>query len=120
VLRLSGAERYDYLSRRAADWGSFYGIESDSGWALAGDEESDLLFPVWPHPKFVELCLQDEWSDCSIVTIPLSMWFDDLSEWLSSRDLKLSVVPLPTGSSVIVAPDRLGGDLQNELAKIED
>jgi hypothetical protein len=119
VLKLPGSERYDYLIKRSADWGYLYGIRSTSGWALAGKDEGSQLFPVWPHARFAELCLTGDWSDCSVVAIPLSEWLDEINTWLISRDLKVAVFPLPDGRAVTVAPDRLSGDLRLELSKLE-
>lgn len=120
VLKLPGAERYDYLIKRSADWGYLYGIRSTSGWALAGEKDGLQLFPVWPHAKFAELCLTGDWSDCSVAVIPLSEWQDELNPWLISSGLQVAAFPLPDGRAVTITPERLTADLKLELSKLED
>jgi hypothetical protein len=120
ALRLPGPERYEYFVKRVADCGALYGLQSAAGWALAGDEMGPRILPVWPHERFAELCKKGDWSDCTVVKIPLAEWFDELSKTLIAKSMGVAVFKLPEGRGVVVDPECLSNDLKEELSQMED
>ncbi|WP_263415889.1 DUF2750 domain-containing protein [Terriglobus albidus] len=120
VLEMAGPERYSYFIKRVADWQFIYALESPSGWALAGDETSFSILPVWPHKRFAEICIKGDWSDCVVTQIPLSEWMPKMTQMLEAKQIKVAVFPLPDGRGVVVESGRLSADISEELAKVED
>ena len=47
VLRLPGPKRYEHFIKQVADREEGRGLDSD-GWALAGTDEGEEAFPLWP------------------------------------------------------------------------
>jgi Protein of unknown function (DUF2750) len=120
VLAMPGPERYSYVIKKVADFRCIYALESPSGWALAGDDASFNILPIWPHPRFAELCIKDGWSDCVVAPIPMDEWLNKMSPMLEKKQTKIAVFQLPEGKGVVVEPERLSADIREELAKVED
>lgn len=119
VLALPGDRRYSYFISKVADWGLVWSLASDDGWALAADDEGHELIPAWPHERFASACATNNWAGYEPRAIELSNWTE---KWIPGmiRDRRLvAVFPTPTDKGVIVSPERLKDDLDEELSLIE-
>src|SRR5215469_2834489 len=105
VLEMPGPERYSYFIKKVADWRCMYALESPSGWALAADDTSFNILPVWPHPSFAELCIKGGWSDCVVAPILIDEWLNKMSPMLEEKQTKVAVFQLPEGRGVVVEPE---------------
>jgi hypothetical protein len=120
VLKLQAPGRYDYFIKRIADWGEIWALRTDDGWTIARDDEEREIFPVWPHRLFAELCAHGEWSDSTPTRISLSEWLESWIPELIANKRLVGVFPLPEGVGIPVDPEQIGGDLREELSRIED
>ena len=119
VQQLPPGERYDYFVKRVADWQEAWSIEGERGWLTGVDESGVVHIPLWSHPVFAEMCTAGEWSRGKAVRIGLRELLDKMLPQLEMDRQMLSVMPVPNGGGVSIAPGRLKEDLQSELQKIE-
>ncbi|HEY6871451.1 MAG TPA: DUF2750 domain-containing protein [Geobacteraceae bacterium] len=113
VLTLPANERYDHFIKRVADSEEAWGLRSEGGWSLAGDEKQ-AAFPLWPYKVYAEACATGEWADA----VPEAIEIEDLTELLEKLDaegLVVAVFPTPQGKGVVVTPDELRQHLEHEL-----
>jgi Protein of unknown function (DUF2750) len=119
VLSLPGPRRYEYFVKRVADRGTLWSLGSDTGWALTSDDDGNEIVPVWPHERFAQAYASQEWQEKRPRSLELAEWMD---KWLPGmmRDHRLvAVFPTPEGKGVVVTPERLRDDLEEELSRIE-
>jgi hypothetical protein len=117
VSSLPAPKRYGYFIKRVVDWGELWGLWNEQGWALVGDNADRESMPVWPHETYALAYSKQSRADYQTRSIPLSEWFD---HWLPTiaRDNRLvAVFPTLAGKGIVVEPDRLKRDLEQELAK---
>lgn len=117
VSALDGPGRYEYFIHKVADWDEIWGLAAEDGWVQVGDDQGRECMAVWPHQRYVEAFAQGEKDGSEPRSIPMSVWME---KWLPGmeRDGRLvAIFPLPTGKSVVVPPERLRMDLEDELAK---
>ncbi len=120
VVSLPGPERYRYAVKKIADWENVWGLSSDSGWAMSADDDGHHAVPIWPHPEFAGACANGEWAGDEPRAVPLDDW---LAKWIPgmTRDnLMVAVFPTPRGKGVVVTPERLRTDLEDELQAYEE
>jgi hypothetical protein len=119
VLKLANERRYEYFVKKTADQGMVWSLRSEGGWVLAGDDEGRLMVPVWPHGRFAQACASGDWEGHDACAIELDAW---LERWIPGmqRDQRLvAVFPTPQVRAMVVPPDRLREDLEEELALYE-
>jgi hypothetical protein len=118
VRALPAPERYDYFVKRVADWGVLWSLRSEAGWSMFGDADGREAVPVWPHARFAAACADGDWAGDAPAPIPLDDW---LTKWIPgmARDRRVVAVFSVDGRGPVVEPDRLGEDLEAELARIE-
>jgi uncharacterized protein DUF2750 len=119
VLALPADRRYVYFVKRVADWEHIWSLAATDGWVLASDDQGRELVPVWPHPRFAIACETREWAGSEPRSIELADW---MQKWIPGmlRDGRLvAVFPTPSDTGVVVSPDRLQRDLEEELSLIE-
>ena len=119
VVRLSGPERYAYFIKRVVDAEKLWSLKNKDGWILASDIYGSQVVPVWSHAEYAKLCANDEWRNCSPATINLRDWIDKWIPGMIQDKRKVAVFPTIVSKGVVVIPEKLRDDLNNELSKIE-
>lgn len=118
VIALPGPKRYEHWIKKVADQQQVWSLWQE-GWALVSDKHGNELVPVWPHPKYAELCTHDQWQGYTPKSIDLDAW---LTRWIPGmkRDSRsVAVFPTPQDKGVVVDPMRLEKDLREEMAQYE-
>ena len=119
VVNLVGAERYSYFIKKVADSEKLWSLKNKDGWVLASDSDGKQVVPVWSHIEYAKLCMNDEWRDCSPEVINLREWMDRWIPGMIKDKKKVGVFPTIVSKGVVVDPERLHNDLNDELSKIE-
>lgn len=118
LIRLPGAKRYEYFVKRVVDMEELWGLWED-GWCMLGDPQDRQCIPVWPHPRYAQLCATDDWARAEPRSIPLDKWLESWTPGMQGDGIFVAVFPTPTLSAVVVPPERLEADLRRELLKYE-
>ena len=117
ILALSDEARYSYFVTTIAETEEVWGLYQN-GWATLSDKEKRIIIPFWPEKEFALMACADQWQDYTPKSIVLN---DFKNKWLPgmSRDNSLAnlfhVSTKPT--NVVVEPEALLSDLDNELQK---
>ena len=120
VSSLEGPDRYSYFIKRVADCEELWTLKAPDGYVLMGGKEETPHVPLWPHPRYAEICAKGEW--LNTVPVPISL-LEFLNKWVPGLHLDgrlVAVFPLPTGKGVSVDPVRLADDLREESKLYED
>ena len=117
VLALSAPRRYGYFIKRSAGYGELWGLYGDGGWVMAEDDDGRTLFPVWPHPRFAEACATEAWADGTPQAIDIDEWTEAWIPQLSNQGFGIAVFQTPSDRGIAVSPDRIKGDLEDELSQ---
>lgn len=115
VLALPSPKRYSYWIKKVVDEERIWSLWQNGGWAMAADDSGREVVPVWPHPKFCELCLEGAWKSFEPRSISLGLW---LSRWLPGieEDRRMvGVFPIPLDKGIVVEAARVRNDLNDEL-----
>ncbi|OCA85768.1 hypothetical protein A8F94_12915 [Bacillus sp. FJAT-27225] len=113
VFSLPAQERYKYFIKKIADYEEVWGL-NDGGWAVSEDDNGIKLLPFWPKREFAELSNIEDWSGYKPKKIDLD---DFMFKWIPGmkRDgLKVSVF-WNNIDSIVISPDRLLEDIEEEL-----
>ncbi|MCB9772136.1 MAG: DUF2750 domain-containing protein [Candidatus Omnitrophica bacterium] len=120
VVNLAGAERYSYFIKRVADSEKVWALRNKDGWVSALDANGNEVIPVWSHSEYAKLCANDEWKDCAPRFIILQDWLDRWIPGMIKDKRRVGVFPTVVSKGVVVDPERLCTDLNNELSKFEE
>ena len=119
VLALPAPSRYQYFIKRSAGHGELWGLHGDGGWVMAEDDEGRTFFPVWPHPRFAEACSSEAWADGLPQAIDIDDWVEAWIPKLSEEGSGVAVFQTPDDRGIAVSPERLQGDLEDELSQFK-
>ena len=111
---LPGDQRYRYFLSKVGDHEEVWTLKGPDGFVLfATDEEGRCkCIPFWPHPEHASARAVDPWGDCQPERINVQSL---LTHWLPgmTRDnVKAAVFPTPLGTSIVMEPERLMEDLE--------
>lgn len=118
ILKMSGKERYDYFVHKVVDFEEIWGLNND-GWALLGDDEGNQILPLWPEKEFAQLCAFDQWKGFQPEVIKLDNF---MGKWISGMindKTMVSIFLTPNDKGIVVSPESLSTDLQEELEQYE-
>ena len=118
IRKLPGEKRYIYSVKRIVDAEEAWGLYNE-GWALGALDDEKQIFPIWSAMEFAEECADGEWAEYLPSSIPLNDLLDQLLPGLDSQGISLAVAYLPGDRGVVVTPNRLSVDLENESSKYE-
>lgn len=114
VFDLSAADRYPLFLTGAVVQSRVWTLKDAGGFVSFRDEEGRDCFPFWPAPESAEALANDDWSDCRAEPLTLTVFME---RWLTgmARDGRLvAVFPAPDGSCVVMDPEALRQDLEEE------
>jgi hypothetical protein len=115
VLALPPVERYQHLLERCAATERLWGLRDEEGWAMVGDAEGGVFFPVWPERELAEVCATGEWEQYGPSAIPLVEWLNAWLPNLAGEGWGVAVFPGPQGDGVHASADELRVDLERAL-----
>jgi len=119
LMGLAAPDRYDHFIKFVADRRSLWGLWSD-GWGLhETNDDSTVVFPVWPARIFAELSANEDWSHFEPREIELDDVLDVLIPRLRGEGYKITVFPVPGIGGIVPELDLLEDDLRSELRRIE-
>ncbi len=118
IVALPGPKRYEHFIKVAADQNCVWGLYSD-GWALAGTEDGEPVFPLWPAREYAVLCSSGEWSGYEPKKIDLNDLFGSLLPSLKERKTLIGIFYTPSDKGILPAFDEFEDDLREELSNIE-
>jgi hypothetical protein len=118
VLLLPAPKRYEHFIKQVVDWEEAWGLYSD-GWALAGADEGEKVFPLWPAKEYAALCATGQWSTYSPKAIPLDDVLEALLPRLDSDRVLVGVFYTPADTGITVAARQLLEELRAEAARYE-
>jgi len=121
VTALSGPDRYSHFIRRVADFEEIWSLRGSDGWVTMGDDVGHQCIPVWPHKRYAEASIRDDWSEAEAVMIELDAWMTALLPSMARDGLHVAVFPVegPKQQGVIIAPEDLRRELAAELEQYE-
>jgi hypothetical protein len=93
VCALPGPERYKHFVKRVADQEEVWGLYQD-GWALAGTNERERVFPLWSAKEYAELCATGHWAGYQPKRIAIAEVLDDLLPSLVEDEVLVGVFPI--------------------------
>jgi len=116
VLNLPAKKRYEYFIKEVVNWDNVWGLY-DSDWITIIDKDGYKLFPVWPHKKYAELFLQENYK----ISSPKSVDVDDFAEnfliKLGEKNTAIWVFPTSEKAGFIVCYQTLYNDIHEEFSK---
>ena len=112
VERMPAEQRYQYLMSQVAKNGQVWSLYSPSGWAVVSSE-GDECFPIWPHPDFAALWINDDWSDCAPKAIDLETWITRWLPGMQEDGTLLAVFPNGDEEGVVISPAEMAEELRD-------
>jgi hypothetical protein len=119
VLALPAPKRYAYFLKRVAAHGQLWGLQGAGGWVIAEDDDGNMHFPVWPHPRFATACAEREWKGEKAELIDIDEWVEGWSSKMTEDGLRVAVFQTPADQGIGVSPERLKHDLEGELSRFQ-
>ena len=121
TFALPPLERYSYLVHRIAGSEQAWGLRSDAGWVLVGDDSrgggGGDAFCLWPHPAFAEACIAAGRDGCFPEPIGLQELLEELLPALAEDAIRLAVFPAPAGEVAVVDARDFRQHLEAELRR---
>ena len=118
VLKLTAPKRYDHFIKVVADREEAWGLYND-GWALAGADDGQQVFPLWPRSEYAEMCAVGDWSEYTAKEIELEVLLEGLLPSLKERGTILGVFYTPEDKGVLPELEVFEQDLRTELKRFE-
>lgn len=116
VLHLSGEKKYKYFLNFVCDSEKAWGLYND-GWALAADDNGQVVFPLWPAKLYAKMASADKWADYKPKSISLKNLVEKLAHNLDKDLLLFGVFYTPNNKGIVISPLELAEDICNELEK---
>ncbi|PLS18236.1 DUF2750 domain-containing protein [Bacillus sp. M6-12] len=106
--------RYEYFIKRAADFEEVWVLTNEGEVALSGNENDELLLPLWPFKEYAEACKNGEWKTYIAENINIYEFIDEYIISLKEDKIRLSIF-FNNKDSAVVETDILVSDLNKEL-----
>jgi hypothetical protein len=119
VFGLPDQQRYAYFVKKVADWQVLWSLSQADKWVMAGDTDGHKFLPVWPHARFASACAKRHWAGFEPRSIDVSTWLAEWTPDLMRDEIQVAVFTTPNGRGVVVPPERLKADLEDELSLYE-
>jgi hypothetical protein len=117
VSALSSDKRYTYFIKKVADWEECWGLYED-GWTLLGDEEGNIIFPLWPSAEYAQACATKNWTTCKPKSICLDELIDNILPELMKENKSIAafIVHADHFHAITVTANKLLNDLKDECS----
>jgi hypothetical protein len=118
VLKLDAQKRYEYALKIIVDWDMVWGLYND-GWALASDDDGQIIFPLWPTYEYAKVCAINEWQKYEPVPIALEDLVQELLPNLKHDNVKISVFYVPNNKGSVIDSEDFLKDINIEKLKYD-
>lgn len=119
VIQLSPHDRYIHFISKVADWEELWSLRNSDGFVIFGDPLENECIPVWPHPDYANALIKDSWSDCYPERIDMYKFLEKWIPGMIEDKRMIAVFPTLDENGIIVNPERLNGDLLDELEQYQ-
>lgn len=99
VFALPANKRFEHFVKVVAEREEAWGLYQD-GWALAGTDEGDRVFPLWPQKEYAEANAINEWAGYE----PKAISLEDLMEVVLPQFKAEGTLP-----GILLTPDKRNG-----------
>lgn len=114
IINGSAEERYSYFIRKVADFEGVWSLYNE-GWAMLGDNKEQNIIPFWPEEAFAQLCAEGIWESYQPKSIELNTFIEKWLSGMKEDGKSAGVFYTPEGKGIVVQPDKLLRDIQEEL-----
>ena len=118
MLLKSGQERYVYTIKRIAEHEEAWTLKTSDGIVATEDEDGSFYFPVWPSREYALKCKIEEWENCELVKLPITILIEVILPGLSRAGTQVVVFNVPNDPvSTIVSADDFSSNILHECSK---
>lgn len=122
LLKYTDNERYDYFLRYCADLEEVWAlcVDEDS-WIIFKDQESDEIFPIWPHKDLAIECMFIEHKEMGAypVSISIDVFMEECIPDMKNENVYFGVFYDKSRSAICVKPEKLEKDLLSSIEEYE-
>jgi hypothetical protein len=118
LLRMRGAQRFDYFVRKVADGQELWGLYSD-GWATASDAAARRAMPLWPERELAAQCKTGAWAAYEPKEIELEAFLEGWAPKMGKDGVLVAVFPTPDDKGVMVEAKALADALVKESSQYQ-
>ena len=112
--QLAAEARYEYFVEKTLEHGEIWSLKNEEGWVLGEATEDIEAIPVWPHPKYAELCATGAWADHEAQSISLDVFLERFVPGMLADNRVLAVFEVPGGTALVTDPAAVAHDLSPE------
>lgn len=115
VIGLPASVRYDHFIKKVADFEELWGLKDEEGWSIAKDPDGCEVMLIWPHSKYAEAYIGEKLQNIKPAVITLDRWLDVWLPELEKEGRMVAVFPTSDKKGIVVSPQQLLKDLEEEL-----
>lgn len=116
VFALPADKRFWHFIKMVADREKAWGLYQD-GWAMAGTDDGEMVFPLWPAREYAEACALDNWTGYEASEIPLDDLMNELLPKLKADGVLPGILPTPGGNGATPPVEDVLAALEEELQR---
>lgn len=116
VFALPANKRFEHFVKVVAEREEAWGLYQD-GWAMAGTDEGDSVFPLWPHKEYAEACAINEWAGYQPKAIRLDELMDVFLPQLMVEGTLPGIFPTIASKGATPSINELVAALKEELRR---
>lgn len=114
VFALPANKRFQHFVKVVADRQKAWGLYQD-GWAMAGTDEGDRVFPLWPQREYAEANAINEWAGYEPKAISLEDLMGVVLPQLKAEGSLPGILLTPEKNGATPSIDELVAALEEEL-----
>ena len=119
VFLLNGKTRYEYLIKRIVDTEELWLIKLEDKFVLLADDNENEGIPIWPHIKYIECFICDEWKNAIPFSMPVNIWINKWIPGMINDKINIAAFPNKELKAVFIDPNEHLKHLNYELEKYE-
>ena len=107
VLKLPNDKKLKYVVKNAVETELIWLLMNNNGFVLATNDEGTEAVPIWPAPKFAEMCAIQEWSDTQPESIDLEEWLEVWTPGMIKDRRLVAIFPGASSKGMLMQPAEL-------------
>ena len=111
TIKLSPEDRYGYFVDKVIEHGKVWSLRNEEGWVLGEATEDIEAIPVWPHPRYAEVCATGPWAYHDAEAIDLKIILERYVPGMMNDHRVFAVFEVVDGPALVVPADAVGEDL---------
>jgi len=119
VLELSSSDRCSHFIGKIADWEQLWGVKNSNGWLVPITPDDLEYFPVWPHPKYAQKIVDENFEGHEAVEISIQEFMDHWIPTFDKDNVKIAIFPDMNWEFWVMEPKDMLECLQDEMAQYE-